>query len=179
MASTRALAQRSSISGAPQDRLPRHRPISNPASSLSSSSSLAAAFPRLQAHTMGAGQSSSSSSRLQSAGTTVSFWNWNKQAEQRPAAADESKAQVLRVYELNDLDRYSPAVLALSRSPYNAQAARLPPPADANSPPPLSIGDLVPFSNKVRVREHESLIALLRGLQLRRDAGCTSLKRSG
>ncbi|GMJ05704.1 allene oxide cyclase 3 [Hibiscus trionum] len=61
--------------------------------------------------------------------TTAFFFNKSKQAE--PVTPKPTKVQELHVYELNERDRSSPAVLKLSQKPVN------------------SLGDLVPFTNKL------------------------------
>ncbi|CAI0558064.1 unnamed protein product, partial [Linum tenue] len=67
------------------------------------------------------------------AGSRRSF-SCTSQAASSDDARPPSKVQELHVYEMNERDRGSPAVLRLSQKPTN------------------SFGDLVPFSNKVDLR---------------------------
>ncbi|KAE8657464.1 Allene oxide cyclase 2 [Hibiscus syriacus] len=85
---------------------------------------------------------SSRSSKLLS--TTAFFFNKNKKAE--PATPEPSRVQQLHVYELNERDRSSPAVLKLSQKPVN------------------SLGDLVPFTNKLYSGDLQKRFGITAGL---------------
>ncbi|KAK8537513.1 hypothetical protein V6N13_042440 [Hibiscus sabdariffa] len=76
--------------------------------------------------------------------TSAFFFNKNKQAE--PATPKPTKVQQLHVYELNERDRSSPAVLKLSQKPIN------------------SLGDLVPFTNKLYSGDLQKRIGITAGL---------------
>ncbi|KAE8716065.1 Allene oxide cyclase 2 [Hibiscus syriacus] len=76
--------------------------------------------------------------------TTAFFFNKSKQAE--PATPKPSRVQELHVYELNERDRSSPAVLKLSQKPIN------------------SLGDLVPFTNKLYSGDLQKRIGITAGL---------------
>ncbi|KAE8666087.1 Allene oxide cyclase 2 [Hibiscus syriacus] len=76
--------------------------------------------------------------------TTAFFFKKNKPAE--PATPKPSRVQELHVYELNERDRSSPAVLKLSQKPIN------------------SLGDLVPFTNKLYSGDLQKRIGITAGL---------------
>ncbi|KAG6659770.1 allene oxide cyclase, chloroplastic-like [Carya illinoinensis] len=61
-------------------------------------------------------------------------------------SAISAKVQELHVYEINDLDRGSPAVLRLSQKPVN------------------SLGDLVPFTNKLFTGDLKKQLGITQGL---------------
>ncbi|KAF9591994.1 hypothetical protein IFM89_011577 [Coptis chinensis] len=81
--------------------------------------------------------------------TTKSFF-WNKKETKTAAAISDSarptKLQELNVYEINERDRGSPAYLRLSKKEVN------------------SLGDLVPFSNKVYSGDLQKRIGITAGL---------------
>ncbi|KAG7558731.1 Allene oxide cyclase superfamily [Arabidopsis thaliana x Arabidopsis arenosa] len=75
--------------------------------------------------------------------TRAFFWNWGKKTENsRP-----SKIQELNVYELNEGDRNSPAVLKLGKKPTE-----------------LCLGDLVPFTNKLYTGDLKKRVGITAGL---------------
>ncbi|XP_010502459.1 PREDICTED: allene oxide cyclase 3, chloroplastic isoform X2 [Camelina sativa] len=75
--------------------------------------------------------------------TRAFFWNWGKKTElSRP-----SKIQELNVYELNEGDRNSPAVLKLGKKPTE-----------------LCLGDLVPFTNKLYTGDLKKRVGITAGL---------------
>ncbi|GMJ05706.1 allene oxide cyclase 4 [Hibiscus trionum] len=78
--------------------------------------------------------------------TTAFFFNKSKQAE--PVTPKPTKVQELHVYELNERDRSSPAVLKLSQKPVN------------------SLGDLVPFTNKLYSGDLQKRVGITAGLCL-------------
>ncbi|KAJ0252901.1 Allene oxide cyclase 3 [Hirschfeldia incana] len=73
--------------------------------------------------------------------TRAFFWNWGKPENSRP-----SKVQELNVYELNEGDRNSPAVLKLGKKPE------------------LCLGDLVPFTNKLYTGDLKKRVGITAGL---------------
>ncbi|KFK35078.1 hypothetical protein AALP_AA5G232400 [Arabis alpina] len=73
--------------------------------------------------------------------TQAFFWNWGKTENSRP-----SKVQELNVYELNEGDRNSPAVLKLGKKPE------------------LCLGDLVPFTNKLYTGDLKKRVGITAGL---------------
>ncbi|KAK8604425.1 hypothetical protein V6N13_099367 [Hibiscus sabdariffa] len=78
--------------------------------------------------------------------TAAFFFNKNKQGD--PVTSKPTKVQELHVYELNERDRSSPAVLKLSQKPVN------------------SLGDLVPFTNKLYSGDLQKRIGITAGLCL-------------
>ncbi|XP_010514199.1 PREDICTED: allene oxide cyclase 3, chloroplastic-like [Camelina sativa] len=75
--------------------------------------------------------------------TRAFFWNWGKKSElSRP-----NKIQELNVYELNEGDRNSPAVLKLGKKPTE-----------------LCLGDLVPFTNKLYTGDLKKRVGITAGL---------------
>lgn len=82
--------------------------------------------------------------------TTAFFWNKNKSkpqtcADSRPSL-HTAKVQELYVYEINERDRGSPAYLRLSQKEVN------------------SLGDLVPFSNKLYSGDLQKRLGITTGL---------------
>ncbi|XP_027360773.1 allene oxide cyclase, chloroplastic isoform X1 [Abrus precatorius] len=75
--------------------------------------------------------------------TTAFFFNTSKQ---HPDSSKPGKVQELHVYEINERDRGSPAYLKLSQKPVN------------------SLGDLVPFSNKIYSGNLEKRLGITAGL---------------
>uniref|UniRef100_A0A1J3JEE1 allene-oxide cyclase n=1 Tax=Noccaea caerulescens TaxID=107243 RepID=A0A1J3JEE1_NOCCA len=73
--------------------------------------------------------------------TRAFFWNWGKTENSRP-----SKIQELNVYEFNEGDRNSPAVLKLGKKPE------------------LCLGDLVPFTNKLYTGDLKKRVGITAGL---------------
>lgn len=69
-----------------------------------------------------------------------------------------SNVQELYVYEINELDRGSPAVLTLSETPQNLLGQFLP------FTKRLAIGDLVPFTNKLYTGDLQKRIGITAGL---------------
>ncbi|CAI0451139.1 unnamed protein product [Linum tenue] len=82
------------------------------------------------------------------AGSRRSFSSCTSQAASSDDARPPSKVQELHVYEMNERDRGSPAVLRLSQKPTN------------------SLGDLVPFSNKVYSGDLKKRIGITSGICL-------------
>ncbi|KAJ4829338.1 hypothetical protein Tsubulata_015458 [Turnera subulata] len=88
-------------------------------------------------------------------------------AAKRPATSRDDAAgggarrpnvQELYVYEINELDRGSPAVLPLSETPQNLLAKLVP------FTRKLAIGDLVPFTNKLYTGDLKKRIGITSGL---------------
>ncbi|GAA0151272.1 hypothetical protein LIER_10025 [Lithospermum erythrorhizon] len=80
------------------------------------------------------------SASLSTSAKTVASMTIN---ESKSSASGVSKVQELHVYEINELDRGSPAYLRLSQKNVN------------------SLGDLVPFSNKVTFSTLFAIISLI------------------
>ncbi|GLT91760.1 hypothetical protein SLE2022_096330 [Rubroshorea leprosula] len=76
--------------------------------------------------------------------TTAFFFN--KPKASAPDASRPTKVQELHVYEINEKDRGSPAILKLSQKPVN------------------SLGDLVPFSNKVYSGDLQKRLGVTAGI---------------
>ncbi|XP_022734630.1 allene oxide cyclase, chloroplastic-like [Durio zibethinus] len=76
--------------------------------------------------------------------TTAFFFNKSK--ERTPDYSKPTKVQELYVYEINERDRNSPAVLKLSQKPVN------------------SLGDLVPFTNKLYSGDLQKRLGITAGL---------------
>ncbi|XVF43005.1 hypothetical protein PTKIN_Ptkin02bG0005500 [Pterospermum kingtungense] len=78
--------------------------------------------------------------------TTKAFFFFNKSKETKPDTPKPTKVQELYVYEINERDRNSPAVLKLSQKPVN------------------SLGDLVPFTNKLYSGDLQKRLGITAGL---------------
>jgi allene oxide cyclase len=76
--------------------------------------------------------------------TTAFFWNNNKSKSE---SSNPTKVQELCVYEFNERDRNSPAILKLSKNPTE-----------------LALGDLVPFSNKLYTGDLTKRLGITAGL---------------
>lgn len=77
--------------------------------------------------------------------TTRAFF-FNKKPRSPPVSPKPTKVQELNVYEINERDRGSPAFLKLSQKPQN------------------SLGDLVPFSNKLYSGDLQKRLGITSGL---------------
>ncbi|XVF03443.1 hypothetical protein REPUB_Repub04eG0262000 [Reevesia pubescens] len=77
--------------------------------------------------------------------TTAFFFNKSKQCKP-DTDPNPTKVQELNVYEINERDRNSPAVLKLSQKPVN------------------SLGDLVPFTNKLYSGDLQKRLGITAGL---------------
>ncbi|KAL1189655.1 Allene oxide cyclase 3 [Cardamine amara subsp. amara] len=71
------------------------------------------------------------------------FWNWGK----KPENSRPTKIQELSVYEFNEGDRNSPAILKLGKKPTE-----------------LGLGDLVPFTNKLYTGDLKKRVGITAGL---------------
>ncbi|KAK7275203.1 hypothetical protein RIF29_16312 [Crotalaria pallida] len=78
--------------------------------------------------------------------TTTAFFFNNSKHKQHQDSSKPAKVQELSVYEINERDRGSPAYLRLSQKPVN------------------SLGDLVPFSNKLYSGNLEKRLGITAGL---------------
>ncbi|CAI8595639.1 unnamed protein product [Vicia faba] len=87
-----------------------------------------------------------STSRTSSKNTTTTALLFNNLKEHQESSKPANKVQELFVYEMNERDRGSPAYLKLSQRPMN------------------SLGDLVPFSNKLYSGNLEKRIGITAGL---------------
>ncbi|KAE9605668.1 hypothetical protein Lal_00024995 [Lupinus albus] len=87
----------------------------------------------------------STSKRSSNNTTTTAFFSKNK-PKQHQDSSKPIKVQELSVYEINERDRSSPAYLRLSQKPEN------------------SLGDLVPFSNKLYSGDLEKRLGITAGL---------------
>ncbi|XWS34004.1 hypothetical protein CRYUN_Cryun21dG0002200 [Craigia yunnanensis] len=77
---------------------------------------------------------------------TITAFFFNKSKECKPDTSKSTKVQELYVYEINERDRNSPAVLKLSQKPVN------------------SLGDLVPFTNKLYSGDLQKRLGITAGL---------------
>lgn len=77
--------------------------------------------------------------------TTTAFF-FNKSKESKSNTSRPTKVQEVHVYEINERDRNSPAVLKLSQKPVN------------------SLGDLVPFTNKLYSGDLQKRLGVTAGL---------------
>ncbi|XP_019459371.1 PREDICTED: allene oxide cyclase, chloroplastic-like [Lupinus angustifolius] len=87
----------------------------------------------------------STSKRSSNNTTTTAFFSNNKPKKHQDSSKP-TKVQELYVYEINERDRSSPAYLRLSQKPEN------------------SLGDLVPFSNKLYSGDLEKRLGITAGL---------------
>ncbi|TYI51703.1 hypothetical protein E1A91_D12G194400v1 [Gossypium mustelinum] len=90
--------------------------------------------------------SSFTSSRSSNPFTTTAFFFNKFKQEAAPHTPKPAKVQELHVYEMNERDRSSPAVLKLSQKPVN------------------SLGDLVPFTNKLYSGDLQKRVGITAGL---------------
>ncbi|KAK2429811.1 allene oxide cyclase, chloroplastic [Trifolium repens] len=131
--------------------------ISSPKFSLSSSTSplqtqkplvssrLSLSFPNKNFNTSTTQQVSITSTRRTSKNSTTTAFFFNNQKEHQESSKP-AKVQELFVYEINERDRGSPAYLRLSQKSTN------------------SLGDLVPFSNKLYSGNLEKRLGITSGL---------------
>ncbi|PIA39626.1 hypothetical protein AQUCO_02600227v1 [Aquilegia coerulea] len=121
-----------------------------PTSSQQSQKALSFSFSNSQNFKLATHQQRVLSTQTKSFTTKSFFWNWNKKKEPVKAFSSDSSrptnVQELNVYEINERDRGSPAYLRLSQKPVN------------------SLGDLVPFSNKVYSGDLEKRLGITSGL---------------
>lgn len=86
------------------------------------------------------------STKRSSKGFTTRAFFFNKKPRSPPVSPKPTKVQELNVYEINERDRGSPAFLKLSQKPQN------------------SLGDLVPFSNKLYSGDLQKRLGITSGL---------------
>ncbi|CAL0318117.1 unnamed protein product [Lupinus luteus] len=87
-----------------------------------------------------------STSKRSSSNTKTTAFFFNNKPKQHQDSSNPTKVQELSVYEINERDRNSPAYLRLSEKPEN------------------SLGDLVPFSNKLYSGDLEKRLGITAGL---------------
>ncbi|EOY02132.1 hypothetical protein QUC31_013421 [Theobroma cacao] len=139
MASTSSLQAISSV------RLVDRSSLSQPHRLLGSSLSYSQPFPSHDLK-ISSTHSSSFTSRSSRPFSTTAFFFFNKPKDCTPDTSKPTKVQELCVYEINERDRNSPAVLKLSQKPVN------------------SLGDLVPFTNKLYTGDLQKRLGITAGL---------------
>jgi len=91
--------------------------------------------------------SSSTKGRRSYKALTTSAFFWNNNNKSKSESSNPTKVQELCVYEFNERDRNSPAILKLSKNPTE-----------------LALGDLVPFSNKLYTGDLTKRLGITAGL---------------